>query len=339
MQLFFKRKLLAPALLTVAFGMYLVTDSIIQRLGMQEQTARMYIIKNLVGRWDTGPMDGMVEDGPANSVYKQLQSFQVPRARLLADIINGDKAGAARELCEYVKKYVNSEEFMADYEKLRMDALPLTANGMPLSTLLRNKEVFEANIRNYPNDTKYVADQTKQKEENQVKINQITEGMKKPFPGKTEWEKMYPADPAAMIKARLQEYLSLVATVDFSAKLTGTGRKQTFVNPVYEKKSLKWKAIYRAGKEVNDVVTAFVKDWIKSGIMQGAKTKMDVAAATNSPAAPAKPVAQTNSPATAATENTAPASAPATGTTPAPAAETEKPKKSLLNKLKKLTGN
>ena len=47
-----------------------------------------------------------------------------------------------------------------------------------------------------------------------------------------------------------------------------------FVNPDYEKKSKKWKAIYRAGKEVNDAVTAFVKDWLKGEIIADVKTKM-----------------------------------------------------------------
>lgn len=95
----------------------------------------------------------------------------------------------------------------------------------------------------------------------------MLEAAKKPFPGKDAWIKLYPQDPVVMIKTRLQEYLQISSTVDFSAKLTGTGKKQTFVNPVYEKKILKWKDIYRAGKEVNEVITIFVKDWLKGEII------------------------------------------------------------------------
>ena len=94
-------------------------------------------------------------------------------------------------------------------------------------------------------------------------MDALTEASKKPFPNKEIWEKTYPADPALLIKKRLQEYLTLAATVDFKATLTGSGKKQVFTNSAYEKKSLKWKAIYRVGKEVNDVVTAFVKEWMK----------------------------------------------------------------------------
>ncbi|MCH5717736.1 hypothetical protein [Niabella hibiscisoli] len=96
---------------------------------------------------------------------------------------------------------------------------------------------------------------------------------------------MYPADPAVMVKKRLQEYLALVATVDFKAEITGSGSSRTFVNPAYEAKPVKWKVIYRAGKEVNDVVTGFVKQWLAGEIIAKEKTTMvkyqDVAVSSN----------------------------------------------------------
>lgn len=245
-----------------------IADDIITRLGMQQQIARSYIIQNLVGRFDSGPMSGAVEDGPANNIYSQLKSFRIPYARLLPDIITGDKAAAAKELCDYIKKYINSEEFITEYKKLKEAAMPLTDKGMSLASLKRNSEVFRLNIKNYQTDTKYVAEQQKQLDENEKRLATLLEAMKKPFPGKDAWEKTYPEDPVVVIKKRLEEYLQLAATVDFNAKLTGTGKKQTFVNPVYEKKPLKWKAIYRAGKEVNDVVTAFVKEWLNRDIIK-----------------------------------------------------------------------
>jgi hypothetical protein len=256
---------------TFVLTAFKIADDIITRLGMQQQTAQWHIIRNFIGSFDTGPMEQNTEDGPANSVYKQLQSFRIPTAKLLPSIISGDKAGAARELCEYVKNYVNSKEFTEEYIKLRESAMPLTANGIPLSSLKRNSEVFRLNIKNYPNDTKYVAEQQQQLDENEKKLNALLEAAKKPFPGKDAWLKLYPLDPAMMIKSRLQEYLQLVATVDYNAKLTGTGKKQIFVNPVYEKKSLKWKAIYRAGKEVNEAITIFVKEWLKGEIINKIK--------------------------------------------------------------------
>lgn len=322
---------------TAAFAIK-IADDIITRLGMQAQNAQWNILRNLVGRFDNGPMEQGVEDGPSNSLYMQMQSFQLPRARLLADIITGDKTGAAGELCEYVRKYVNSEEFAAEYIKLREDAMPLTDRGMNLTSLKRNSEVFRINIKNYPNDTKYVAEQQSQLDENEKRLNALLEAAKKAFPGKEQWEKAFPTDPAILVKKRLQEYLQLVATVDFSAKLTASGRKQIFVNPAYEKKSLKWKAVYRAGKDVNDVVTAFVKDWLKGEIISATKTKMTAQIVTP-PATPAKAT-----PVSAATEQTGNTNAGNNAvTTPAAATPAPKQKKSLFNKIKEkanaVTGN
>ena len=256
---------------TFVLTAFKIADDIITRLGMQQQTAQWHIIRNFIGRFESGPLQQGMEDGPANSPYKQLQSFRIPTAKFLPSIICGDKEGASKELCEYVKNYVNSKEFAEEYAKLRDDAMPLNDQGISLASLKRNSEVFRINIKNYQTDTKYVAEQQKRLDENEKKIAALQEAAKKPFPGKDTWIKLFPQDPAVLIKARLQEYLQVMATVDFNAKLTGTGKKQTFVNPVYEKKSLKWKAIYRAGKEVNEAITIFVKEWLKEGIINTIK--------------------------------------------------------------------
>jgi hypothetical protein len=87
-----------------------------------------------------------------------------------------------------------------------------------------------------------------------------------PTPNKTKWQKLYPENPEVAIRARLEEYLKLANTIDFNAALTVAGKKKPFSNPAYEKKDLKWKAIYRAGKDVNAVTTAFVKEWLQQGV-------------------------------------------------------------------------
>jgi hypothetical protein len=276
------RTFIAALLLTLTATAFKIADDIITRLGMQHQAAQANIISNLVGRFDSGPVELGVEDGPSTSIYMQAKSFRVPYARLLVQTISGDKTGAAKDLCEYVKKFVNSEEFMLAYQQQREEAIPLEDRGMSLANLKKNIEVYKLNMKNYANDTKYVSQQQQLLNADQKRIDALTEIAKNPFPGKDTWEKTYPNDPTPIVKKRLQEYLQLVATVDFNAKLTGTGKRQTFVNPVYEKKSLKWKAIYRAGKEVNDVVTVFVKEWLKGPIISTGKTKMT--AAGDSPA-------------------------------------------------------
>src|SRR5690242_10773554 len=113
-----KKRILFIALIAgIGLTAFKITDDIISRLGMQQQAAQNSIISNIIGRFDSGPMDGAAEDGPANNIYSQLRSFRIPYARLLPDIIAGDKASAAKELCIYIKNYVNSEQFIVDYNK------------------------------------------------------------------------------------------------------------------------------------------------------------------------------------------------------------------------------
>ncbi|MBC8769514.1 hypothetical protein H4O18_16065 [Arenibacter sp. BSSL-BM3] len=246
-----------------------LVNDIVAKLGMDAKYAQYSILGNFVGRFDSGPMN----NGVGNN------SFKVPYAKLLPSIISGDKTGAAEELCVYIKTYINSEEFMASYNELREDAMPLTnSNGVGLTSLKKDLKVINSNIENYPNDKAYVAEQKKLRDETQASINGIMEESKKQFPNKDLWEQSFPANPEVLVKRRLQEYLALAGTVDFSAKLTEPDnyKIRKFVNPAYEKKSLQWKACYRAGKEVNDVFTAFVKEWLNGEIIATVKTKMSV---------------------------------------------------------------
>ncbi|MEI9945940.1 MAG: hypothetical protein WDN26_17180 [Chitinophagaceae bacterium] len=87
-------------------------------------------------------------------------------------------------------------------------------------------------------------------------INRYNENMK-------YWEKNYPADYKDLIKARLQKYLTLAATVDFSAELTEKNGKKYFVKQEYERKNADWKMIYRAGKDVYETSKAFAESWMK----------------------------------------------------------------------------
>ena len=80
------------------------------------------------------------------------------------------------------------------------------------------------------------------------------------------WEKKYPAGPKAIVVLRLREFLAESATVDFTAKtaLSKEKKKQTFVNPEHELKSLQWKMMYRAGKPAVEAARAAAQDWLNS---------------------------------------------------------------------------
>ena len=334
-----KTLLFSVILLATAAAAFKISDDIISRLGMKYRDAQMNIVNNLVGNFSTSAMDLNVEEN-SESRYVQMNSFKMPYVPLLANIIQEDKAAAAKDLCDYVKRYVNSEEFITDYNKRREEAMPLSDNGSSLSTLKGNKIVFEKNINNYKTDTKYVAEQQKLLEENQKRIDALIEESKKPFTGKDIWEKAFPAEPEGLVKKRLQEYLSLVATVDFNATLSASEGRKQFTNPAYEKKSLKWKALYRAGKEVNDVVTAFVKEWMKGEIIAKEKNKMTEKASTetNINQNKATQVNTSEAPTNTNQNNTVEVNTPATSSTDSTATPVKK-KKSLLNKIKDKTNS
>ena len=49
----------------------------------------------------------------------------------MVDVKSGNKAGAARELCMYVKQYVNSQDFTDEYNKRRDAAKPSSEPWRP----------------------------------------------------------------------------------------------------------------------------------------------------------------------------------------------------------------
>lgn len=220
-------------------------DAILQKLGV-----------------DKGNADYSIEG------YFLRNSFYIPRAKFLKDIVNGDKTGAAMELASYVKGYVMSDAFKAKYQELRMANMPTSEpERMPASMIQQMKEGLKT-MEDMTNDTYMMSMYSKEdKEQMQKSLEEMRASIREaedPHPNKTKWLKNYPEDPKEMIKARLNEYLQLVESVDFNAQLTTNQyNKQIFVNPEYERKNSRWKACYRAGKEVNTQMKVFVQNWLK----------------------------------------------------------------------------
>lgn len=309
----------------LVFSAFKIADDIIARLAFTHKEAQQYILTNFTG----------VEDPDGGNSSGMMM---IPYTKMLPAIIIGDKTGAAKELCQYVKDFVNSEEFLVQYAASKEAALPLNEGGATISSLKKDMVIIQKNIDNYKTDLKYVAEQEKEKANAQGKLDKLLEAAKKPFPEKAAWEQAYPNNPAVLVKRRLEEYLKVAATVDFAATTTAPDRYKIrkFINPVYEKKSQQWKAIYRAGKEVNDVVTAFVKEWLKGDIIAAAKVKMPSdetekkAENTNSGNTPSTNTSNT----TTTTTNSTNTSTTTTETKPAATVPEVKEKKGFFKKLK-----
>jgi hypothetical protein len=77
------------------------------------------------------------------------------------------------------------------------------------------------------------------------------------------WQKTMPVDPNALVARRLRSFLDLSASVDFDAKLQGTGTERRFVNEDYQSKPSDWKMCFRAGKEAVAAARADATSWLK----------------------------------------------------------------------------
>jgi hypothetical protein len=223
----------------------------------------------------------------SNANYSEVQPgfFQIPRPKMLAALVQGDKVGAAEELCEYLRTYCNSEEFSTAYNLKRENSRPTSEPPqVDAETIRMTKESNKAM-------DEQIADMKKNGYDKAViesLDNQLMEQKKMvaewedPTPNKTKWEKDFPSDPAILVKKSLEEYLALVATVDFDAQLKApdASKLKKFANPEYEKKSPQWKAVYRAGREVNDAVSAYTRNWLNGEIISARKSKMPVSTST-----------------------------------------------------------
>lgn len=266
--------LLISTFIALVFVSWAALDDIIRKLGLSEDTARKYILQNIAGDFSGAPIGSVNEDfgGGANNTGLELQEFEIPYSRLLPDIIKGDKVGTAKELCRYVKDYVSSTEFLAAYKEQRDAAKPVSEpprlDAAAIASLKSSLKEMETNLPKMK-AAKMPTSAIQQMEQAIIQMKSQIAAQSDPTPNLTLWKKLYPEDAAVAVKNRLNEYIALTATVDFTAATTGSGKNKKFTNPAYEAKGPKWKAVYRAGKDVNTAVTDFIKAWLAEGIKTG----------------------------------------------------------------------
>lgn len=256
--------LVLPVLLV--FFSFRAVEDIIAKLGLSHDNAQSHILAHISGGF--------------SGEFGDDTFFRLPYSKLLPSVVAGDRTAATRELLEYIRRYCNSEEFMAAYVQKR-NALK------PTSEPPRMEEEVLENLRMSLKEMETMLKELKQNPKENAQTIAVYEEMvsgqraqlaewEDPTPNLTKWKKKFPEDPAVMVKSKLEAYLALVGTVDFNAKLTEPDKYKIkkFVNPTYESKSEAWKATYRAGKEVNDVTKVFVQDWLQGEIIAANKVSM-----------------------------------------------------------------
>jgi len=210
--------------------------------------------------------------------------------RNVKSIMTGDKAAVARDLMQYAKEQIHSEAFRTRYEATRRDAKP-----EPYNRAVKSKEAIraeriaetekgiretEATLKQVkPDMAKAIApvldvlrnNLKEYKDPNSKMIDMMHQGEVMNFESEKRsheerlrrWEKEYPEDFKVLVRTRLQHFVEVARTVDFSAALKEVQGKKKFVNPAYEGKSHEWKMIFRAGKEVIEPAIAFAEQWIR----------------------------------------------------------------------------
>jgi hypothetical protein len=91
-----------------------------------------------------------------------------------------------------------------------------------------------------------------------------------------ELDKVYPADPRALVAMRLRRFLDVTKDVAYDAQLVETSggngaRKKVFADPALEAKPAEWKLAFRAGKPATDAARTFAQKWLSDLQNQGVK--------------------------------------------------------------------
>lgn len=205
----------------------------------------------------------------------------------IKNIAAGNRAALASEILAYTKKYVQTADFLKNYnemrdyykpqfqkiqtpEEMRNNAIAEHKKGIAqMEETVRKadaslKPVFEkalADAREQqkkvedPNNKSYVSYAKNYAET--VKFNQQNYDR-----NIADWEAKYPSNPLLYVKKRLQEFLDETADIDFNAELITKNGKKYFANPAYERKGNRWKMAFRAGKDVIEPARAFAERWM-----------------------------------------------------------------------------
>jgi hypothetical protein len=199
-------------------------------------------------------LGGVIYDGP--DLVKPNNMAQIL-------VMSGnDKAALAKDLCTYIRDYCNSQEFKDKYEAYRQSQKPSVQQlseeekSSQLEMIAQQEEMMTPEVMEMlPAEARANALQS-------IEELKATTNGELTATQKADWEAKAPSDPWIKIKKGLQQFLDETKDVDFNATTFLKDDKKIFSNPAYEEKSGRWKACYRAGKEVSEVARNFAKEWL-----------------------------------------------------------------------------
>lgn len=196
------------------------------------------------------------------------------------------RAAMVEQVLVWTKAYVNSPQFAKDYAAYREQAKPQAEKRPTVDEELkkrrdqRNAELAEAKkaVAEMPAEYRKAAEEGLEasaeamkefdkpefrKMEREQIAQELADAAAEDQERMARWTSEYPADPKALVKQRLNQFLEETAGVDYAAQLVNKNGKMRFANAAYEQKSSTWKLAYRAGKDATEKARAFAAAWVK----------------------------------------------------------------------------
>jgi hypothetical protein len=232
---------------------------------------------------------GVPSSEAAESVLNSFAYGSVPYGRV-ADAFRkatpAARAAMAEQVLVWTKAYVASPRFAKDYATWREQQKPAPPDAISVDEEMKQRRAKQAadmeesrkSIAAMPAEYRKAAEDALKEAAASIKAMDTPEYRKMERENLeaerkerqseyenslNEWKTKYPADPRALVKQRLREFLAATADVDYSAKLVQSGTRKRFANADYEAKSGDWKLAFRAGKETTEKARAFAAAWLK----------------------------------------------------------------------------
>jgi hypothetical protein len=201
----------------------------------------------------------------------------------------GGRAALVTAALEWVKAYLSSPSFKAEYERRRKEAAPAppqtkgtvdeeiakqrAEQRKGVEDARKSLAAMNPEMRKQMEVTiRQMEEQINKMEQDQKMTQMMRQGLEMQRESEreahkervTKYEASYPVDPSVLVARRLREFLDLSKDVDFGARLVAApGGKMRFVNPAYEAKPQNWKLCFRAGRDVVGAARTFAADWLK----------------------------------------------------------------------------
>lgn len=245
-------------------------------------TVAFTVVKNIFDQLD------IAEDEAREYIFGNFKSSNLsfPSSAVIKNLALGKRAGAVKELGDYIRKYTNSPEFAQEYKTVREGARPKNPADKEaklktrIEELKHDIETTEKDMKGVTGDMKKLYESTLQMQKTELKALQdpkdpnhkmylmdISEsdgdGEKNYKEELKYFEQEYPAQVKDLVKRRLQEFLSLTGDINFDAKLVERDGRKRFADPKLESKDETWKRCFRSGKETITAARAYAQQWLK----------------------------------------------------------------------------